>query len=134
MEIKASDLRPGNLLRGEPFSIHRLNIYSDGTTAITAHGISQIEDGVDLGLKPIEITDLWLVNNNFILSTCVDDMIFTYKLNKEFRIIKKFLMHDFIGYYVTIDTNHFKEIKYIHKLQNYYYERYDEEIIFSSEF
>ena len=58
MKLNSRDLRTGNLLKGKPISIPLLEMYGNGITAITAHGIDCIERGLtsDDTYEPICIT------------------------------------------------------------------------------
>ena len=57
--LKASELRIGNYLQGEPFSCQRIG-YGDGVIQIMAGGILGVEQG-HLNYKPIPLAEEWLV-------------------------------------------------------------------------
>lgn len=62
--MKASELRIGNLLQGNPISNVNQGIYSDGVVAITGYGIHMMEI-MGLDYKPIPLTEEWLVKFGF---------------------------------------------------------------------
>lgn len=62
--IDAKELRSGNLLIGNPISIPRLGIYTDGTIAVTEHGIVDIAAGV-WNLLPIPLSNEWMLRLGF---------------------------------------------------------------------
>jgi hypothetical protein len=62
--MKATELRIGNYLQGDPVSIPKFNYSSDGVTQITAFGIQMIEEG-KLTFEPIPLTEKWLTDFGF---------------------------------------------------------------------
>ncbi len=121
-KVDAKELRTGNLLQGHPISITRLEMYGDGITAITAHGIDCIERGLKTDLKPIPISEKILKRLGFELyrdysegngftSYIMPNGFYISKANKTDEICEKDCWY--VGDYHKIET--------IHWLQNYAY-------------
>jgi len=116
--MKANELRIGNLLQGDKIQLANQGIYSDGIFAITGYGISEFELGRLLKAKPIPLTEEWLLKFGF------------EKLTKRFR-------KEVNGYWYTVwDSGQFDvdnkaisfNCKYVHKLQNLYFDLTGEEL------
>lgn len=128
--VKAQELMIGNYLQGNPLSIPRMNISSDGVMQMTAYGIYMIEIG-SLKLEPIPLTEQWLKEFGFIIQKSFNDkeirgwrgdldylkdygsqeIVIRYNENsKKWNAVFEF------GYYANqIDCD------YVHQLQNLYF-------------
>lgn len=121
--IKANELRTGNLLQGEPLSIPREGIYSNGVTAITAYGIHLIESGVRLGtLQPIPLTPEVLDKCGFFSHDK-----FTYHSKNTHNVITKNHNGGF-AYWHWQEQGYLKDVHYLHELQNIFYALKGEEL------
>lgn len=63
-----SSLKGGNYVQGEPISIPREGIISDGVTAITPYGIFLLSEG-KINYKPIDLNEMWVKNLGFTLES-----------------------------------------------------------------
>lgn len=118
-EIQVSELRIGNLVQGKPIQIPRLGIWGDGATAVTAYGISLIDDGV-LDFKPIPLTEQWLLDFGFVLIK--ND----YPSPSDWYFIKNEIT---LSNFTWIIHGHTKALmKYVHQLQNLYFALTGEEL------
>ena len=129
MEIKAKDLRIGNLHKTNEISIPRLQIHSavvSGTAyaSISAYGIHLV-DANEMVFEPIHITEEWLVRLGF-------EKIKYGWFEKIFHTdcYMAFISGDKNGYTEVClfpYENHFRW-QYVHQLQNAYYSLTGEEL------
>jgi len=129
--MKASELRSGNLLKGESLSIPRLQMYGDGITAISAYGIHLIESGQDIQLEPIPLTEEWLLKagakkqENGIWYLIEFDHAHTRGSFGVNCITGSIQIGD------DVMTQAMKSCKYVHQLQNLYFALTGEELTIS---
>jgi len=126
--MKATELRIGNLVQDTPFSIPREDMYSDGITKITGHGIDLLERGLMKGWRPIPLTEEWLLKFGFekiVMNNMID--IIHYQ-NKDCWI---YLIKDVFELELIVEDerlNLYRNWKYVHQLQNLYFALTGEEL------
>lgn len=126
--MKAQELRIGNYLQGEQLNIPRIQIGSDGICQITGYGIHLIEEGNSLGLKPILLTEEWLLDFGFGESKIDDSGIFSpcFKM----MVQKDYVYGGFMFRYTIGEKSAgYAPIKYVHQLQNLYFALTGEDLI-----
>lgn len=118
--IQPNELRAGNYILGQPISIPRMGVYSNGVTQITAYGIYCIESGVFSKYDPIPLT-------REILLAC--------RLSKRFH--KSYQIKPLSGEKLTGKWGLFingrweaTKIEYLHQLQNLYFSLTGTELIY----
>lgn len=109
--IKANDLRVGNFLEGDELSIPRENTYHNGLTKITGFGISMIEFGKITSLNRVPLTHKWMVDFGF-----EKDGI-QFSKNGVIILFEK----RFFKFYYGVGIEDFKNLDYVHQLQNLFY-------------
>lgn len=127
--IEAKELRSGNYVLGNPLSIPRLGIYSNGVTKITSHGISEIEFG-NINYDPLPITEEILIKAGFTIVKTTT--AYGYDCNKYCEEVKYTLRGAWNGEnwfaYEILNNGTHKKIEYVHQLQNLYFALTGEEL------
>jgi len=126
--LKASELRIGNYLQGEPFSCQRIG-YGDGVIQIMAGGILGVEQG-HLNYKPIPLAEEWLVKSN-CSKINVPNM---YAIGRgDVCISIRFLEEGGNKICIITDDEELylkNHVKYLHEFQNLCLDLTKEEVIF----
>ena len=125
--MKANELRLGNYVNGiydeGEFIAEVLTVDSEGCL-LDANGIYELTSLK--GIKPIPLTEEWLIKIDGIEKAPYDDDI------KDYYLIKRCGFFDIIyedneSIYIDLGDT-LKKVKYLHQLQNLYFALTDEEL------
>ena len=122
--IKDSDLRFGNLLE-----------YGDGFISVDINVLRDLKVYLQNGLKPILITEEWLLKAGFEKDDSGVDMFdqdYCEWYQKEFPIIGLICQSSDKSYIFDENTDTLR-LKYVHELQNLYFALTGSELVFSTE-
>lgn len=122
MVVTANELRIGNYVKGQEFSIPRLQMHSNGICEIMAHGIQLMSEGHDLGYKAIPLNHFWFKEFGF---ERVKDSYRYVKIFKHNNLPFKFeVWSDENGSFFCMYQHTKYELdkkRYVHQLQNMYF-------------
>lgn len=128
MEVRSQELREGNLVQSDEFSIG-LGIYSDGAVQVTAYGIHLRKEGRMKDWKYLPITAERLLQLGF-KQTFNTKTLTAFKKGDSIIYIGKIIEYYFRDYeYEGKAYTRLREIKYVHQLQNLYFALTGEELI-----
>ena len=113
--MKATDFRIGNLVSYDN------RVFEIDTLSEEMPTLNTIEFGIGVvgwkDIKPIKLTEQWLIDFGFSKSTAVDNL---YVIQIEAGVLD-LMPSDIIGYHVYIEDNWICRIEYVHQLQNLYF-------------
>lgn len=123
--MKANELRIGNYVNiGYDCKVVRIDEF--GATLNTYNGVKDMIYFHQTNIRPIPLTEEWLVNFGFGLDTSFGYKLFD--LNQLYLSMTK----DKQGWCCTLDpeemASYIREIKHVHQLQNLYYALTGEEL------
>jgi hypothetical protein len=117
--MEAKELRSGNLLQGKPIQNVNQGVYSDGVITITAYGIYEIDGGRLTELKPIPLTEEWLLKFGF------EKTFYEGEFGRYWDYIEhkhEFHLHGMGFKSEDMDfTFLMRKINFVHQLQNLYF-------------
>ena len=115
--IKANELRIGNLVYCNDIIVDIATVSNTGEELNIAYYDSVgLYDYTDIRLlKPIPITEEWLIKFDYVLLT---DVGYYHRVKGTNKMDSSIYIND--GKFYS-DSLYEKEIKYVHTLQNYYY-------------
>jgi len=106
-------------------------MYGDGKIAVDINILRDLNTYLSLGIKPIEITEEWLLSLGFLSGVKLFDSI-RYKKGRIYVIITDSICVFAIKNEATGGCCRIKKLKYIHDLQNTYYCNENKELTLKS--
>lgn len=137
MKDFVKQLRSGNYLQGNPISIPKLGLFSNGVTQITAYGIHMLEEGIGMeNYSRIDVTGEVLEKCGF--DKCLRHGLNAYQIlfGKDTNASGLFILIDVDDFSVRVgqlnDFSHrFGKYEYLDQLQNLVFSISGKELIYT---
>jgi hypothetical protein len=134
--MQANELRIGNYLKGQEWSVPRLQMYSNGIAMITGHGIDLIERGLITDLQPIPLNHFWFKEFQFERHHKDGkngglEYLYIKHFKHEGKPFKFEVFSDENGSFFSMyqhPKNNLEKKMYVHQLQNIYFEFTNQEL------